>query len=48
MDGDMLKGFVPTLITIGVICGVILGFVLFKVVPWAWNLAKPFIHSITA
>ena len=39
-----LKGFFISLVVFGALVGALLAYAL----PWAWSLAKPLIHALTA
>lgn len=40
---DMFRGLFTALILLGVV----IGGILFIVVPWLWRMLKPLIHSVT-
>lgn len=42
------SGIGTFLITLGLVAGVVIGFVLFVAIPWAWQYVKPWIHQMTA
>lgn len=41
------KAFEGVVITL-VIIGIVIGFILFVAIPWAWPYVKHFIHTLTA
>lgn len=43
MYGEMFKGLFTALI----LFGVVIGGLLFLLIPWLWRLVKPWIHAVT-
>jgi len=41
------SGFSTFLIVMGIAVGVVFGGIIFVVIPWLWNLSKPWLHTIT-
>jgi hypothetical protein len=41
------KGIGTFLIMLGVCGGVVLGGLIFKGIPWLWEISKPWLHQIT-
>jgi hypothetical protein len=41
------KGIGTFLICLGVAGGILIGGFIFKVIPWLWDLSKPWLHQIT-
>jgi hypothetical protein len=41
------KGIGTFLIGLGIAAGIVIGGVIFVVIPWAWQYVKPWIHQIT-
>jgi hypothetical protein len=42
-----LSGIVPMLVGFGIVAGIVIGAIIFKGIPWLWEISKPWLHSIT-
>lgn len=42
-----LSGIVPMLVGFGIVAGIVIGAIIFKGIPWLWEISKPWLHQIT-